>query len=192
MTDAPVATFPPLVVGTDVEAIRKIYRAPLMGSTILVPLAAVVAVLFTAMMTSTSGFAVGVLTGMPFVAVLAFMTASAVQTAGTAAARAVPGNVLTLDATGVAATTPQGPLVLPWQAIESVELKKWGKHRIVIFRGFPGVTPESTGVQTTLKPAAFRKLATKGFRVGSLGIDVPVQTILDATAAFTAGRLVAR
>jgi hypothetical protein len=62
---------------------------------------------------------------------------------------------------------------------------------IAVLLGIPGVTPETPGVQTTLKPAVFRKLATKGFRIGSLGIDVPVQTILDAAAAFTGGRLVA-
>jgi hypothetical protein len=192
MTDAPVAAFPPLVVGTDVEAIKKVYRLPLIGASTLPVMIAVIAVALAAMTASLSGFGAGLMAGLPFVLFVGYMTSSAVQTASTAAARAVPGNVMTLDATGLAATTPQGPLVLPWHAIASVELKKRGKHRIVIFRGVPGVTPETPGVQTTLKPAVFRKLATKGFRIGSVGIDVPVQTILDATAAFTGGRLVAR
>jgi hypothetical protein len=192
MTDAPVAAFPPLVVGTDVEAIRKVYRLPLIGATSFVIVIAFIAVLLTAMTASLSGFGMGVLTALPFLFMLIYMTFLAVSTAGTAAARAVPGNVMTLDATGLAAVTPQGPLALPWQAITSVELKKRGKHRIAIFRVAPGVTAESPGVQTTIKPALFRLLTKKGFRIGSAGIDVPVQTILDATAAFTGGRLVAR
>jgi hypothetical protein len=192
MTDAPVAAFPPLIVGTDVEAVKKIYRVPLIGTTVFVILLAFIAVLLTAMMASLSGFGLGVLTALPFLFMLSYMTFLAVQLAGTAAARAVPGNVVTLDATGLAAITPQGPIVLPWQAIASVELKKRGRHGIAIFRVFPGVTGENPGVQTTVKPALFRLLAKKGFRIGSAGIDVPVQTILDATAAFTGGRLVAR
>lgn len=192
MTDAPVAAFPPLLVGTDVEAVKKIYRLPLLGVTSFVIVIAFIAVLVTAMMASLSGFGTGVLTALPFLFMLSYMTFLAVSTAGTAVARAVPGNVMTLDATGLAAVTPQGPLVLPWQAITSVELKKRGRHRIAIFRVAPGVTAESPGVQTTIKPGVFRLLTKKGFRIGSAGIDVPVQTILDAAAAFTGGRLVAR
>jgi hypothetical protein len=192
MTDAPVATFPPLVVGTDVDAVRKIYRRPLIAMTSFVVVIAFIAVLLAAMTASLSGFGMGVLTAVPFLLMLSYMTFAAVNLAGTAAARAVPGNVLTLDATGLAAVSPQGPISLPWQAIASVELKKRGNHRIAIFRLAPGVTAESPGVHTTVKPALFRVLAKKGFRIGSAGIDVPMQTIMDATAAFTSGRLVAR
>jgi hypothetical protein len=192
MTDARGATFPPLLVGTDVEAVKRIYRAPLVGAAVSVVVIALVAVLCAAMMASLSGLGAGILAALPFLITLSYMTYLAVHTAGAVAARAVPGNVMTLDATGLAATTPHGPIVLPWQAIASVELKKRGKHRIAIFRIAPGVTPESPGVQTTITPGVFPMLAKKGFRIGSAGIDVPVQTILDATAAFTAGRLVAR
>lgn len=192
MTDAPVAAFPPLLVGTDVDAVKKIYRLPLIAATSFVIVIAFIAVLLSAMTASLSGFGTGVLTALPFLFMLSYMTFLVVTVAGTAAARAVPGNVMTLDATGLAAVTPQGSLALPWQAITSVELKRRGRHRIAIFRVAPGVTDHSPGVQTTIKPGVFRLLTKKGFRIGSAGIDVPVQTILDAAAAFTGGRLVVR
>jgi hypothetical protein len=192
MTDANTAAFPPLVVGTDPEAVKKAFRIPLAFVTGFVVVVAVIAVLITAMMASLSGFGSGVLAALPFLVILMYMTYLAVRTAATAAERAAAGTVLTVDAAGLSSTLPQGELVLPWQAIESVQLQKRGKHRIAIFRAYDGVTPQSPGVHTTLKPAVFRVLAKKGFRIGSAGIDVPVQTILDATAAFTAGRLVAR
>jgi hypothetical protein len=192
MTDTQFTSFPPLVVGTDPEAVRKAFRLPLAFTTGFVVVLAVVAVLVTAMTASLSGFGSGVLAALPFLITLSYMVYLAVRTAGTAGERASAGTVLTIDAAGLNSKIPQGVLVLPWQAIASVELQKRGKHRIAIFRVAPGVTPQSPGVQTTITPGTFRVLAKKGFRIGSAGTDVPVQTILDATAAFTAGRLVAR
>ena len=192
MTDASIATFPPLVVGTDPAAVKKAFRLPLAFISGFIVVIAVIAVLFTAMTASLSGFGSGVLAASPFLVSLTYMVFLAVRTAGTAGERAAAGTVLTIDAAGLNATIPQGVLVLPWQAIASVQVQKRGKHRIAIFRVAEGVTPDSPGVETTIKPGIFRLLAKKGFRIGSAGIDVPVQTILDATAAFTAGRLVAR
>ncbi|MDN4640003.1 hypothetical protein QCD70_07090 [Agreia sp. PsM10] len=192
MTDANIATFPPLVVGTDPEAVRKAFRLPLAFVAGFIVVIAFVAVLVTAMMASLSGFGSGVLAALPFLITLSYMVYLAVRTAQTAGERASAGTVLTIDAAGLNATIPQGVLVLPWQAIESVALQKRGRHRIAIFRTVHGVTPDSPGIQTTIKPGIFRLLAKKGFRIGSAGIDVPVQTVLDATAAFTGGRLVAR
>ena len=192
MTDASTATFPPLVVGTDPEGVKKAFRLPLAFISVFIVVIAIIAVVFSAMTALLSGFGSGVLAASPFLVSLTYMVYLAVRTAGLAGERSAPGTVLTIDASGLNATIPQGRLVLPWQAIASVAVQKRGKHLIAIFMVVPGVTPESPGVQTTIKPGVFRLLAKKGFRIGSAGIDVPVQTILDASAAFTAGRLVAR
>jgi hypothetical protein len=192
MTDASTSTFPPLVVGTDPEAVKKAFRVPLASMTFFIVAVAFVAALLAALTASSSGVGAGILTSLPFLIALTYMTYLTVRTAGAAAERAAAGTVLTLDATGLASNTPQGLVVLPWQAISHIEVEKRGGHQIAVYRLLPGVTPDGPGVHTTVKPAVFGILAKKGFRIGGAGIDVPVQTILDATAAFTAGRLVAR
>ncbi|PPF61861.1 hypothetical protein C5E11_13355 [Clavibacter michiganensis] len=192
MTDASTSTFPPLVVGTDREAVKKAFRIPLASMTLFIVVIAFVAVLLASLTASVSGVGAGILTSLPFLISLTFMTYTAVRTAGAAAERAAAGTVLTVDAAGLASNTPQGLVVLPWQAISHVEVQKRGGHQIAVFRLMPGVTPDGPGVHTTVKPNVFGILAKKGFRIGAGGIDVPLQTVLDATAAFTAGRLVAR
>lgn len=192
MTDASIAAFPPLVVGTDPEAVKKAFRIPLAMSWGLAVFALVAAVVVAAMMSSLSNMGLGLLSALPFLFVGLSQGYGAVRISGNAEARAAAGTVLTLDAAGLTSNTPQGLLALPWEAIASVETTRRGRHTIAIFRIFEGVDPQSPGVQTTIKPRIFKLLAKKGFRVGSAGIDVPIQTILDATAAFTGGRLMAR
>jgi len=192
MTDAYTAAFPPLVVGTDPEGVKKAFRIPLAFSSGLAVFCAVAAVFFAAMMGELAGMGSGVLSGLVFLVIAVYQGYLAVRVAGNATARAAAGTVLTLDGAGLRSDTPHGLVVLPWEAISSVEVKHRGRHTITIFRLFEAVTAVSPGVQTAIKPRIFRYLVKRGFRIGSVGINVPMQTILDATAAFTAGRLVVR
>lgn len=192
MTDAQFASFPPLVVGTDQAAVRKVFRLPLMFAAVFLVVTALLAAFFAALMASITDLGLGFLTALPFLVSTTSLTFVLLNTAMNAGARAAAGTVLTLDSSGLASTVPQGTIALPWAAIESVTLLKRGRHRVLVFRLAPGVTHESPGVNTTVSPAVFRYLSKKGFRIGSAGIDTPIQTIADATAAFTAGRLVAR
>lgn len=192
MTDADTAAFPPLVVGTDPEGVKKAFRIPLAFSLGLAAFSAVAAVCAGALMGASSGFGSGILSGLPFLIIAVYQGYSAVRVTANATERAAAGPVLTLDSTGLTSNTPQGMLALPWEAISAVEAKHRGRHIIATFRVFEGVKRDSPGVQTTISPKIFRYLGKRGFRIGSAGIDVPMQTILDATAAFTGGRLVAR
>ena len=192
MTDAQFASFPPLVVGTDPAGVRKAFRLPLAFAAVFLLFTAFLAAFFAAWMSSITGLGLGFLTALPFLVSTTFLTLVLLNTALGAGARAAAGTVLTLDSSGLTSMMPQGALTLPWAAIESVMLKKRGRHRVLVFRMSPGVTRESPGVNTTVSPAVFRYLSKNGFRLGSAGIDVPVQTIADATAAFTHGRLIAR
>lgn len=192
MTDARSTGFPPLVVGADSEVVRRTGRAQLIFMVVNVVMTGFVAAMIAALVASTNDFGTGLLAASPFLLMLAFVVMLTAYAALTAGRREATGTTLTLDAAGLSSTIPEGRIFLPWQAIHALEVRKRGRHRIAIFRLLPGVAPDSPGVQTTLAPRVFGVLVKKGFRVGSAGIDVPVQTVLDASAAFTAGRLIAR
>ncbi len=192
MTDVNTNQLPPLVVGTDPKGVWKAFRPAILLYAVFTPVFAVAAVVLAALVAGTSGFGAGVAAGIVFAMITVYFSFSAIYFTSIAATRAAAGTVATLDGTGLASTTPNGNLVLPWQAIASVQVKKPLRKRVAIFRIADGITHDSPGVQTSMTPAAFRRLCAKGFHIGAAGIDVPIEAILDAAAAFTAGRLVAR
>ncbi|MBF4632833.1 hypothetical protein ITJ38_00265 [Agreia pratensis] len=190
MTDA--AVLPPLVVGTDLEGVKKAFRVPLAFASGMAVFCAISAVLSGAVVGATTGVGYGLVAGFIFLIVALYQGYLALRVAGKVAKRVSAGPVLTLDATGLTANTTQGLLVLPWETVSSVDVRTRGRHDIATFRIYEGVTRDSAGVQTTITPKMFPRLSTQGFSIGGAAIDVPMQTILDATAAFTGGRLVAR
>ncbi|MBG6237367.1 asparagine N-glycosylation enzyme membrane subunit Stt3 [Mycetocola sp. CAN_C7] len=192
MTDALIAPFPPLTVKSDPVAMRKLFQPNIVLLTSLAVGAAIAAAASAALMASVAGFAAGFAASLPFLVIVVFASLSAAQTANTAAERITAGSLVSLDAFGLSSTLAQGTVSLPWHTIESVSLKKRGRHRVLTYRIAAGVSPETAGVETTLAPGGFALLNKRGFQLGSAGIDTPIQTIADATAAFTAGRLLAR
>lgn len=191
MTDPHVAPPAALVIGTDPDAVRRAFRGSIIGSGVAAGIVFAIAIMIGVLTASTSNVGIGALSALPFLLVGAYLAWLTVRTSRLAATRADAGTVLTLDTDGLMSRLPQGELALPWDAIRSIEVTTRGRHRILIVRLEQGVTPESAGVRSMLSAADFRVLATKGFRLGSVGIDVPVETIAAAAAAFTAGRLVA-
>jgi hypothetical protein len=109
-----------------------------------------------------------------------------------AAIRSAAGEVLRLDAEGMHWRTPVGPLDVAWDVVTAVDVRAQGRHRILTYSLPPVFDAGRPGVSTTIKPAHLRRLAKGGLCLGSAGIDVPIDTILEATARFTNGRLVAR
>ena len=192
MTTIPASTLPPLVISSDPVSAKKALAPSIAVVQGMIVLFALLAVVLAAMSGSTSGFALGVMAGAPILVSLLLLVYVLTQSATNLGIRSVASPVLVLDATGLSSGIVQGSLTVPWTAIESVSVKKRGKHRIATFHVATSTTPETPGVVTTLKPAVFKQLLKKGYQLGSAGIDVPIQTVLDAAAAFTQGRLVAR
>lgn len=192
MTDHTPTLGAPLVVGTNADTVWKAFRPGIILAAILIPLTVLAAVGFAAAMGESLGFLAGALAALPLIAFSFLSIFYAMYLTSSATARAAMGTVLTLSSTGLASTIPQGTLELPWQAVDSVRVKKAFSSRILIYTVADGVHGDTPGVHTTMKPAAFRRLSKVGFHLGSVGIDVPVETILEATARFTDGRLVPR
>ncbi|PSL37669.1 hypothetical protein CLV49_1276 [Labedella gwakjiensis] len=191
MTDARTS-FPPLSVGTDAAAVKRSYR-PLIGfCTALTVIVPGVAVVIAALVASTGGFTGGMLAGLGFVASGVIITLLTLSVASAYGSRVAMGTVLRLDDTGMEWRLPQGVLVVPWGAVTSVSERRRGGHRILTYRLVDGLTPSSPGVASDVAPAIFQRLVKRGLQLGSVGIDVPVDTILAATAAFTQGRVAPR
>ncbi|MET0932276.1 MAG: hypothetical protein ABWX56_01070 [Mycetocola sp.] len=179
-------------MNSDAEAVRQLFQPKLTLIATLGVVAAIFAAASAALMADLAGFGAGLFAALPFIVIAAFASYLGAQTANTLAARLSAGSVVTVDASGLRSTIPQGLVSLPWHAIESVSMKKKGGHSILTFRISRGTGPDTDGVDSTLSPAAFALLAKRGFQVGSAGVDTPIQTIADATAAFTSGRLQVR
>jgi hypothetical protein len=192
MTTIPTGSLPPLVVNSDPVAVAKALTPSLVAVQVIVVVVAFAAVFVASISASVSGLGSGLLAASPIMISLAFMVFVLVRTATNIGSHSTSRPVLTVDDAGLASTIPQGTITVPWSALESVSVAKRGRHRIVTFRVTPGTTADTPGVESTLKPADFRYLVKKGYKLGSAGIDVPIQTVLDAAAAFTRGRLVAR
>lgn len=192
MTAVPAQTLPPLVVKSDPIAARKALSPSIAVAQVMIVLFALLAVVLAAMSGASSGFGIGVMSGTPILISLLFLVYLLTQSATNLGTRSVAAPVLTVDSTGLTSTVVQGTITVPWSAIESASVRKRGKHRIVTFHIAKSTTPETPGVVSTLAPSAFTQLLTRGYQLGSAGIDVPMQTVVDAAAAFTQGRLVVR
>lgn len=191
MTTRPSA-YPPLVVGTDGEAVRRSFQWPIGMTTAFTVVTAGAAVLVAALAASTGGVAIGVLSGLAPLVGTVFLLLLTVLLVHSAATRAATGEVLRLDTQGMRWTMPIGSLEVPWDAVTAISVRKRGRHRIITFSFAPRLQAGAPDVRSTMKPAHLRRLITRGAQLGSLGIDVPVETVLAATSAFTNGRLVAR
>jgi hypothetical protein len=191
MTDAPTS-FPPLVVGTDAPALKRAYRPVIVFSTAMTLIIPGIAVAIAALAASTSGFAAGMLAGFGIVISGIVWSLIASSLAYAAGARAVIGTVLTLDHRGMEWRMVQGVLILPWNAVDAVSVRSRAGKRILTYRLVAGIGPASPGIGGDLPEADFHRVAKRGAQLGSVGIDVPVDTILAATAAFTQGRLTPR
>ena len=192
MTSIPVDTLPPLVINSDPVAAKKALMPSIVVAQIFVVVAAFLAVYCAALGASSGNIGTGISFGLPILVSVLLLVFVLTQSATNLGIRSVAAPVLTVDATGLSSSIVQGTIVVPWTAVESIAVRKRGRHRIVSFILAPSTTPSSAGVTSTLPPAAFKLLVKKGFRLGSAGIDVPMQTVLDASAAFTQGRLTAR
>ena len=189
MTDASTEQLPPLLVGVNPQAVWKLFR-PFIRSCMVCSLSAgLLAVASAALFTEISGLVAGFVWGTFWILFAIFFSCLALYFMKQAATGAAAGTILTLDATGFAVAIPQGSLVLPWEAVGSIRMKSVLGQRIPTFEISERVTRDSPGVHTSLKPALFRRMCKKGIPFGQTSIDVPVETILDAAAAFTAGRL---
>jgi hypothetical protein len=192
MTSTPAPTLPPLVINSDPVAAKKALMPSIVVAQIFVVVAAFLAVYCAALGASSGTIGTGISFGLPILVSVLLLVFVLTQTATNLGIRLVAAPVLTVDATGLSSSIVQGAIVVPWTSVESIAVRKRGRHRIVSFILAPSTTPSSPGVTSTLPPAAFKHVVKKGFRLGSAGIDVPMQTVLDASAAFTQGRLTAR
>jgi hypothetical protein len=191
MTDAP-RTFPPLVVSTDAAAVTRAFRFPIVLSQVMIVLTAAAAIaIVVGVSVSTGDLGTGLLSSL-VVLWPVYFTFMTVYLMRAARKRASLGSVLTLDSAGMEWRMPQGTVVVPWHVVGSVTARSRGRHRILTYRLVDGATGETTGVRSDLDPALFRRLTKRGLQIGSAGIDVDVDTILAATAAFTQGRLALR
>jgi len=189
MSDARIELLPSLVVRTDPVAVTRVYRPRLIFAASAVVLTASLAVLIAALTASESGARSGATAAIPLLICIVGFTMIAMQSVRSATLRSAPSIGVRLDHAGLSATLPQGTLVLPWQAVRSAEVRKRGRHSVLTFRLSEGLTAQSPGVQSSVPPKAWRSLTKKGFRIGSAGVDVPVQTIVDVAVALTNGRL---
>jgi len=188
----PVDTLPPLVINSDPVAAKRALMPSIVVAQVFVVLFAFLAVYCAALGASSGNIGTGISFGLPILVSVLLLVFVLTQAATNLGIRLVAAPVLTVDATGLSSSIVQGTIVVPWTSVESIAVRKRGRHRIVSFILAPSTTPSSAGVTSTLPPAAFKQLVKKGFRLGSAGIDVPMQTVLDASAAFTQGRLTAR
>ncbi|TPW74220.1 hypothetical protein [Schumannella soli] len=200
MTDP--ASFPPLVVGTDITAVRRAFRPSLVIAGIGLPLTLFGAVAVAALTASTmsvgstsgfgSGFAIGMLAGSGLLFTSLFFIYTLVRFSSLLAVRVAVKRPLILDANGMSWTADWGELFLPWAAVAGVTVRDGGRRRIVSFLLDPAAHPDAPGVRSDVTPGQWRQIARNGLRLGSVGIDTPIETVLAATAAFSGGRLVAR
>jgi len=185
MTDAP-NSFPPLIVGTDAASVRRVYRNTIALTSVLAVLSGVGAI---ALGMTQSSLVAGLFAAGLVLLTTGYLVFGTVHLIRTARKRASLGSVLTLDAAGMEWRMLQGTIFLPWHLIASVSSRKRARHRVLTYRVANGVTGTTEGVRSTLAPKHQRVISRLGLQVGSAGIDVPVETIAAATAAFTHGRL---
>jgi len=185
MTDQPNTTFPPLRVNTDPTVIVKALKRG-------VGWYCVQTVLFIALaiFVSSWGFESGLgFMGIAFGFGAVVSLFQAVSTAQNLGVRSIVQEAMVLDEDGIHARVVGKKLDLPWELVQGVQLRKAGKHRVLAFELAPGTTPTTPGILSEITAAQFTVIAKKGFQIGSAGVDVPIQIIVDAASAFTDGRL---
>jgi hypothetical protein len=177
----------PLTVHADPAGARRAFRSALVLAGLLGVLVVVFIVLLAALALSADGASTGLLlAAVPLCAALV-LVGIVVRTATRRISLAGP--MLRLDASGTTWWLPQGELAVPWHAIASVSTKRQGRHRVLTYRLAPGTSPDTPGVRSAVPPAVFAQLNDHGLRLGSAGVDVPVEEIVRATDRLTAGRL---
>ncbi|MGK9147675.1 hypothetical protein KXS11_08635 [Plantibacter flavus] len=185
-------TFPPLVVASDPVASDRATRGAFIATVGLAVGSGLLAIVFAALGASVNGFALGALSVFPFAVAFAYAFFLALRLAWVRGLQSVERTVLVLDASGLHGTLPQGTVDIPWVAFDRLSLRSRGNHRVITFHLLPGVTTTSPGIRTTLSPRLFATIAERGFPIGSAAVSTPLETIADASRAFTAGRLVVR
>lgn len=185
-------SFPPLVVSTDPVASNRATRGAYGLAVGLTIGSVVVAIVLAALAGSVLGIGLGILSVVPFGIAFAFALFLSLRLATMRGVQSIARTALVVDGFGLHTSIPQGELDLPWAAVEGVSIRPRGRHRVITFHLPAGLTPTSPGVQTSLSPQIFGVLVKRGFQIGSAGVSTPPETILDATRAFTGGRLVAR
>ncbi|RUQ96937.1 hypothetical protein [Labedella endophytica] len=192
MTDAPTS-FPPLIVGTDAAAVRRVFRGPLILTSVMACLVAAVAVAVGVGVASSSDDVVlGFVLGLVVLLWSAYFVWMLVYLVRAVERRASIGRALTLDHDGMEWAIPEGSIVVPWPLITAVSSRTRSRYRILTYRLADGVTAETPGVRSDLSRKHVRLITRRGLQIGSAGIDVSIDTIVAATAAFTQGRLVPR
>lgn len=193
MTDA--ASPPSLLVGADPSSIRRLYRWSIRTSivaAVVLGMSTIAAAWFAAAIVSSTGNLVALLLPAVTLAGAVYCAYLARATTRRAAAHAARSFSVRLTEHGMDWDGGAGALTVPWDAIRSVQVRPFGRHRIVTFTLADGIGPTTPGVRSELSPALFRRLAKRGLRIGSAAIDVPVDTLLSATATLTHGRLTPR
>lgn len=189
MTDAPTS-FPPLVVGTDAAAVRRVFRVPLILASGMAFVVAAVAVAVGVGVTSSSDDVVlGFVLGLAVLLLATYYAWMVVFLVRSVERRASLGRALTLDHEGMEWTTPEGVVVVPWELVATVSSRSRSRHRILTYRLADGVTAETPGIRSDLSRRRFRVMTKRGLQIGSAGIDASIDTIVAATRAFTQGRL---
>lgn len=186
MTD-PQST-PPLIVGTDAPAVRRVYRNTIALTSVLAVLTGAGAIALGIVMAQSSMWT-GLLAAALILLLTGYSVFATLHLIRTARTRAALGSVLTLDASGMEWRMLQGTVFVPWQTIASISSRTRLRHRVLTYRLADGVTGETPGVRSTLSPKHHRMISRLGLQIGSAGIDVSIDTIIGATIAFTDGRL---
>lgn len=161
--------FPPLVISTDPEKVRKRLGPLLVLYPALAVVVAVLAVVTAAVTAANSGVGSGVLSAIPMLVGLALLMYLTVYVTRTVAVRSSPGVVLVLDASGLHATLSEGDLTVPWDRVVAVSVRRTG----LLYRLASDTTPQSPGVSSTLPDRYYRLLLRRGFGVGTARVDVP-------------------
>jgi hypothetical protein len=189
MTQPEVQKPTPLVVHRDPAALVRPFRLSIALSATTAVFTAFVACFYAALMASLAGFQSGLLAGLPILISTVYLVFITVRSSHKLATQLATRAVITLDEAGLGATLPEGTITLPWWALETVSVRKRGRHRIIKFHLAKDITPETEGVTSTLTPATFDRVRKLGFHLGSLGIDATVEQVLAAAGSFTSGRL---
>jgi hypothetical protein len=182
-------TYPPLVVGTNPEATDRLTRSGFGFQVVFTFVIALLGMAFAALGASTGDFGMGLASALPFTFTLFFMLSLTIRTATMRGMQSIKRTALTLDGVGLHGAAQQGDITLPWSTIDRLSIRRKGKHRIMTFHLTPGVAPSDVGVDTTLSPKMFAILTKRGFQIGEVAIDTPLETLAAASGAFTNGRL---
>jgi hypothetical protein len=173
--------------------VRRVFRGPVILAGVMAFLMAALAVAVGAGVASSSDDVVpAFVLGLFVLLWSAYFTWTVVYLVRVVERRASLGRALTLDHDGMEWAIPEGTIVVPWPLIAAISSRTRSRHRILTYRLVDGVTAETPGIRSDLSRKQFRVVTKRGLQIGSAGIDVSIDTIVAATAAFTQGRLAPR